>query len=128
MLDLNTVKQMLHARDFSVQQLEAAYRTNLEHALDNFADAREAREWIARADAHWTITRRMEYAEDGGTGKGLAPVTIWKKQCLYCKAAFETTNRRQKYCDSPGHRQQYHERKKSAQLYLYLRELLDERP
>lgn len=123
MLELNSfddVKQLLKEKGEDIDALEALFNTSIDIALGNFRDAKEAQAYLNLSNKDLTISRRTEFQEDTGTGKGLSPVNIWKKECRYCKAVFETPNRKKIYCYSPGHKQRYSERKKSANLYLQI--------
>lgn len=104
---------------------EARFKTLLKNALLNFTSAAEARSFIERADKDFFISRRTEFV-DLGNNRGNAPVNYWKKECRFCRATFETTDRRQAYCDAPGHRQRYYEVKKSAELFLEVVGVLEE--
>lgn len=117
MLDFDSVLQRLNDRGVAVNELEARFKTSLKNALLNFDSVEEAKRIVERADKDFFISRRTEFV-DLGNNRGNAPVNYWKKECRFCRATFETTDRRQAYCDAPGHRQRYYEMKKSAELFL----------
>lgn len=118
MITFKVVKQSLDKTGITVSELEQNFNANLELCLGDFLNEKEAEDYISRSEQNLRIDKRTEYQEDTGTGRGLAPVTVWTKLCKFCNAEFETTNRRKEYCDAPGHRQYYNKRKNSALLYL----------
>ena len=111
------ITRLRTAQPVPIIYLEARFKTSLKNALLNFASAEEAKRIVERADKEFFISRRKEFV-DLGNNRGNAPVNYWKKECRFCRVTFETTDRRQAYCDAPGHRQRYYEVKKSAELFL----------
>ena len=124
-MDIPSFKQALKDRGVDIEGLENTFKTSLDTALGNFKSEDEAKEFVGRATQNQIIDRWEEYHEDSGTGRGLTPESVWKKECRFCRSVFETKDRRQFYCDSPGHKQRYYERKKSAELYLEAHRLLE---
>ena len=123
MLSLQVFKTRTGLDAKAIKQLEKQFKSSVVQALENFSSPAEARAIIKRSEQHLLIDRRVVY-QDFDNNRGAAPVTYWKKECRYCRAAFETTNRRAAFCAAPGHRQRYYEQKKSAKLYLHLMDLL----
>lgn len=123
MYSLNDIKQLLNLDNKAIEQLELQFKSPVEQALQNFSSKTEAEALLKRTEEQRIIDKRVEYV-DFNLNRGGAPITYWKKACPFCFATFETTNRKRVFCEAPGHRQRFHEQKKSAKLFIYLQELI----
>lgn len=124
MYTLNDIKQLLNLDNQAIKQLEGQFKTSLTQALLNFGTKAEAIALLKRKKNQRIIDRRTVY-HDFNNNRGGAPTTYWKKECPYCRAAFEATNHKKIYCEAPGHRQRYHEQEKSAKLFIYLSDQIE---